>query len=215
MKLRDQMTELFNRFGDVDVVTRDMLVAQADMIRDIGAKCRETGLFKHSQEQFDEFVAAIEADTPPEDRLVHSWTWLMNRIVQAPTSLHMNGAIVLTMPLVERYLPEETGPGLVVIPECDAYAPVGCLALTEIVSERQQWPEGATCATQEADGEVLYWDAPVETVIEGRHKGVKDGMISRIGIKHQVDAWYADDEKLQLARDWNTAVVTPEQINFL
>lgn len=107
MKLRDQMTELFNRFGDVEVVTHDMLVAQADTIRDISAKCRETGLFKHSREQFDEFVAAIEADTAPEDRLEHSWTWLMNRIVAAPTSLHMNGAIVLTMPIVERYLPAE------------------------------------------------------------------------------------------------------------
>lgn len=50
--------------------------------------------------------------------------------------------------------------------------------------------------------------------IDSERQQWKDGMVSHIGIKHQVDAWYADEEKLQLARDWNTAVVTPEQINF-
>ncbi|EXD80494.1 hypothetical protein J921_2118 [Acinetobacter baumannii 25493_8] len=34
-------------------------------------------------------------------------------------------------------------------------------------------------------------------------------MMAEIGLKHQVDAWYADMDETRLATDWNTAVITP------
>lgn len=33
--------------------------------------------------------------------------------------------------------------------------------------------------------------------------------MAEIGLKHQVDAWYADMDETRLATDWNTAVITP------
>ncbi|MFC6674052.1 hypothetical protein [Marinobacterium aestuariivivens] len=105
MQISDDITKLFDSFGDAEVVTRDMLVSQADLIRDISEKCKGTGLFRESKERFEEFVEAIEVDENVDDRLTHAWTWLMDRIVKAPTRLHMDGALILTMPLVERYLP--------------------------------------------------------------------------------------------------------------
>ncbi|NMV06461.1 hypothetical protein HKB28_04740, partial [Vibrio parahaemolyticus] len=75
--------------------------------------------------------------------------------------------------------------------------------------ERRHWPQGATCATQEADGEILYWDAPVQVVEEGRKAAGKHGMMAEIGLKHQVDFWFSDMAETRLATDWNTAVITP------
>ncbi|HBZ1607909.1 TPA: hypothetical protein MJG46_24150, partial [Klebsiella pneumoniae] len=105
MQIRDYMTKLFEAFGDVEEVTREMLLEQAELIHTISDKCQSTGLFLDSQVRFNQFVQEIEADDNVEDRLLHAWCWVMDRIVKAPTSFHMDGAVILTMPLVARYLP--------------------------------------------------------------------------------------------------------------
>ncbi len=46
-------------------------------------------------------------------------------------------------------------------------------------------------------------------VEEGRKVAGKHGMMAEIGLKHQVDARYADMDETRLATDWNTAVITP------
>ncbi|EEB8902898.1 hypothetical protein GJ49_24350, partial [Salmonella enterica subsp. enterica serovar Typhimurium] len=211
MQIRDYMTKLFDAFGDVEEVTREMLLEQAELIHTISDKCQSTGLFLDSQVRFNQFVQEIEADDKVEDRLLHAWCWVIDRIVKAPTSFHMDGAVILTMPLVARYLPPvEREPETIVVNLDEDYkAPVGNQTLCELVMERRHWPQGATCATQEADVGVLYWDAPVDVVEEGRKVAGKHGMMAEIGLKHQVDAWYADMDETRLATDWNTAVITP------
>lgn len=211
MQLRDYMTNLFEAFGDAEDVTREMLLEQAALIHTISDKCKSSGLFKDNQVRFNQFVQEIEADDKVEDRLFHAWCWMVDRIVKAPTSLHMEGAVILTMPLVARYLPpveRELEISVVNLDE-DYMAPVGNKTLCELVMERRYWPQGATCATQEASGEVFYWDAPVDVVEEGRKVAGKHGMMAEIGLKHQVDAWYADMDEPQLATDWSVAVITP------
>ncbi len=155
MQIRDYMTKLFDAFGDVEEVTREMLLEQAELIHTISDKCQSTGLFLDSQVRFNQFVQEIEADDKVEDRLLHAWCWVMDRIVKAPTSFHMDGAVILTMPLVARYLPpvEQEPETIVVNLDEDYKAPVGNQTLCELVMERRHWPQGATCATQEADGE--------------------------------------------------------------
>ncbi|HBX5338676.1 TPA: hypothetical protein MH415_28120, partial [Klebsiella pneumoniae] len=105
MQIRDYMTKLFEAFGDPEEVTREMLLGQAELIHTISDKCQSTGLFLDSQKRFNQFVQEIEADNKVEDRLLHAWCWVLDRIVKAPTSFHMDGAVILTMPLVARYLP--------------------------------------------------------------------------------------------------------------
>nr|WP_254155536.1 hypothetical protein [Salmonella enterica] len=211
MQIRDYMTKLFDAFGDAQEVTREMLQEQAELIHTISDKCQSTGLFLDSQARFNQFVQEIEADDKVEDRLLHAWCWVIDRIVKAPTSFHMDGAVILTMPLVAKYLPPvEREPETIVVNLDEDYkAPVGNQTLCELIMERRHWPQGATCATQDADGGVLYWDAPVDVVEEGRKVAGKHGMMAEVGLKHQVDAWYADMNDIRLATDWNSSVITP------
>ena len=78
------------------------------------------------------------------------------------------------------------------------------------------WPEGATCATQEADGEILYWSADVQDVLKARQiANTDDGLMPHIGFKYQVHAnYYEIDEQAYVASNWKTSVVTPLDINF-
>ena len=78
------------------------------------------------------------------------------------------------------------------------------------------WPEGATCATQEADGEILYWSANVQDVLKARKIiNIDDGLIPIIGFKYQVHAsYYEIDEQAYVASNWKTSVVTPIDVNF-
>ncbi|MBC8951297.1 hypothetical protein Xets_04104 [Xenorhabdus sp. TS4] len=211
MQIRDYMTKLFDAIGDTKEVTREMLLDQAELIHTISDKCQSTGLFLDSQAHFNQFIQEIEADDKVEDRLLHAWCWLLDRIVKAPTSFHMDGAVILTMPLVARYLPPvEREPETIVVNLDEDYkAPVDEKPLRELVMERRHWPLGATCATQEADGEIIYWDAPVDEVEKSRKVVGKHGIMAEVGLKHQVDAWYADMDDTQFATDWNTAVITP------
>lgn len=84
------------------------LVAHAEKIRTISKACEDTGLFSKSVSQFEDFKAELESTTVPDKRLVKAWIWFLNRIVEAPTRLHMMGAVRLCVPLVACYLPSES-----------------------------------------------------------------------------------------------------------
>lgn len=214
MQIRDYMTKLFDALGDTEEVTREKLLEQAELIHIISGKCQSTGLFLDSQDRFNQFVKEIETDNKVEDRLLHAWYWLLDRVVKAPTSFHMDGAVILTMPLVAKYLPEKKPEHRTIVLNLDEdyRANIGSRSLCDIVMSRQHWPNGATCATQEADGEILYWNAPVAEVEAGRLVAGQLGMMAEIGLKHQVDFWFEDMDETQLAMDWNTAVITPLQL---
>ena len=86
-------------------------------------------------------------------------------------------------------------------------APISELTLIEIIN-KIGWPEGATCATQELDGEVLFWNCDVEEAIKGRAEAdLTDGLMPLIGIGKQVDSNYSDIDYPECAIDWETAVV--------
>lgn len=78
------------------------------------------------------------------------------------------------------------------------------------------WPKDATCATQEGDGEILFWSAPIGEVISARKQAnLDDGLMPLIGLGQQVHAnYYEINEQSYVAFDWNTAVVTQEQVKF-
>ncbi len=88
-------------------------------------------------------------------------------------------------------------------------APNSKITLMEMVS-RVGWPEGATCATQEIDGEILFWDCDVEEAIKARNEAdLSDGLMPLIGIGKQVDSNYSDVDHPECAIDWETAVAQP------
>lgn len=86
------------------------------------------------------------------------------------------------------------------------FAAPSTLSLDEVVSRINEWPSEATCATQDSDGGVLYWNAPVAEVIAGRERaGIKD-MMPEIGLGAQIHCAYLDLDNPVLAKDWSSAV---------
>lgn len=68
-------------------------------------------------------------------------------------------------------------------------------------------PEAATCATQELDGEIIFWDCGIEAARRARNKAGRESLMPEIGIKYQVDSQYTDFDYPELAYDWETAVI--------
>lgn len=89
-------------------------------------------------------------------------------------------------------------------------APICNKSLKELVSDLPFPPvNGAKCATQEVDGEIIFWSCGIEMAIAARAQAdISKGMMPLLGIKYQVDSWYTDFDSPQLAYDWRTAVVT-------
>ena len=85
-----------------------------------------------------------------------------------------------------------------------------------ILSVESCWPKGATCATQECDGEILFWSAPIDEVTSARKQAsVDEGLMPLIGLGQQVHAnYYEINEQSYVAFDWNTTVVTQNQVKF-
>lgn len=87
-------------------------------------------------------------------------------------------------------------------------------SLLELIKQGEfPWPRGATCVTQDSDGALLWWNAPIEQVKAARKKAnPHKGLYPLIGLKHQVGMdYYYEGEQEMLANDWQTAVVTLDQ----
>ncbi|TDR72641.1 hypothetical protein [Photobacterium lutimaris] len=53
------------------------------------------------------------------------------------------------------------------------------------------WPQGATCVTQECDGELLWWSASVTDVqIARKEADLAEGLMPLIGLGSQLNANY-------------------------
>lgn len=85
--------------------------------------------------------------------------------------------------------------------------PVSPYTLADIASLVNEWPEGVTAVTQQADGELLYWDAPVEDIVIARRVAGRGCLLRELGIRHQIHSAYCNLESPLLACDWESAVV--------
>ena len=81
------------------------LCAQAPLVREVAAACRQTAAFTRSAVQFASFQVELEADHAADERLLAAWLHFLDRIISAPTRLHMIGSVRLCLPLVAHYLP--------------------------------------------------------------------------------------------------------------
>lgn len=73
-----------------------------DLIRSIADDARGTGLFDKSREQYDEFRKTVLKDEQSvEQNVVNAYLWVLDRIVNSPTQLHMQSSVLLCMPIVD------------------------------------------------------------------------------------------------------------------
>ncbi|MEB0222241.1 hypothetical protein [Pseudomonas sp. AB12(2023)] len=89
----------------------------------------------------------------------------------------------------------------------------GQLSVEEIVVLVDEWPKGVTAVTQEADGELLYWDAPINDVIQARIRAGCGPMLRELGIKYQIHSAYLNISDPHLANDWSVSVALPPKFN--
>ncbi|WP_307402353.1 hypothetical protein [Pseudomonas cedrina] len=87
--------------------------------------------------------------------------------------------------------------------------PSSLLSLADVVDRVAEWPQGVTAVTQEPDGELLYWDAPVDVVRQARARAGAGSMLREIGIKYQIHSAYLNLNNPVLAHDWQVRVVVP------
>ncbi|MBY7902425.1 hypothetical protein KW459_16065 [Vibrio fluvialis] len=88
------------------------------------------------------------------------------------------------------------------------------LSLLQMIKEGKfRWPNGATCATQDCDGAITWWDAPIEEVCAARVSATpEDGLMPLIGLANSVNEdYYEVDERAYTANDWLTAVVSHDE----
>ncbi|MHC5208795.1 hypothetical protein [Pseudomonas chlororaphis] len=83
------------------------------------------------------------------------------------------------------------------------------LSLADVVDKVAEWPKGVTAVTQEPDGELLYWDAPIDDVRQARARAGAGSMLRELGIKHQIHSAYLNLNNPVLAHDWQVRVVVP------
>ena len=86
-------------------------------------------------------------------------------------------------------------------------APLTDETLSELL-QNFNWAEDATCATQEIDGEILFWSCEIHTVENARATAdLRSGLMPLLGIGNQVDCHYTDIDEPKCAKDWETAIV--------
>lgn len=113
MEIRECMCKLFDALGDDEVVTRDMLIAQAHLIREITEECKRSPFYVSHKDKVEQSAKDMEQDPRVEDPLIFAWWWMMDRIAKAPTQFHRDGAVILIMPALAKYLPALTGKELI------------------------------------------------------------------------------------------------------
>lgn len=101
------MGELFERSECLsENATHDEIFAflsdNRSLIKDISNDARGTGLFEKSKDQYLEFKTNILKDeSSPEKNVVDAYMWVLDRIINAPTQIHMKSAVLLCMPIVD------------------------------------------------------------------------------------------------------------------
>lgn len=99
---------------DIDAKTKELLniccldgIAEENilkckiLIHDIAEACRTTEIFKNSKDKYEEFKNGFATN-----KIVESYIWFLNRIVEAPTHYHMIGAVRLCLPIVDDFIQE-------------------------------------------------------------------------------------------------------------
>jgi len=88
------------------------------------------------------------------------------------------------------------------------------VSLLELINN-MTWPSGSTCATQEPDGEILFWSAPIEDVslIRKTTQGM-DSLVPKLGMDNVVAAMHFDPNNHFLAIDWQKAVITQKRSTY-
>lgn len=78
------------------------ILAHKDLIHEISTLCKETGIFKHSLEKYEECKKMFK-----DDKIRNAYMWFLNRICTAPTDLHRDCSVRWCLPIVDDFIQEK------------------------------------------------------------------------------------------------------------
>lgn len=75
----------------------------------ISNKCKSTNLFKNNIERFEAFKNELKKEARKIDKpaFIAAYIHFLNKILNAPTSFHMEYAPILTIPIIADFIEEE------------------------------------------------------------------------------------------------------------
>jgi len=113
MNYHDKMREAFDMMqltedgNDAEEIIFKKILRAAPVFKEIRDYCVEVPLFAESEEKFIEFKEAIGKDGDSlEKRIYHVFHYFCDRVGKAPTSAHVNGCVILIIPLLSDYIEE-------------------------------------------------------------------------------------------------------------
>lgn len=74
------------------------------LIKELSESARQTGIFQRGQEEVEVFKKKLNSSNDSgaiEENVVNAYIWVLDRIVNAPTRLHMQCSVALCMPIVD------------------------------------------------------------------------------------------------------------------
>lgn len=74
------------------------------LIKELAMYARQTSIFERAQEDVMEFKKKLKQGNDSsaiEENVVSAYIWVLDRIVNAPTQLHMQCSVALCMPIVD------------------------------------------------------------------------------------------------------------------
>lgn len=81
------------------------LISKAPQIREIAKHCEETLIVQRYAKERQQLEDDLIAESEPNQLFMNAWMHMMDRVVNAPTRMHMTVSVRLLMPLVAKYLP--------------------------------------------------------------------------------------------------------------
>lgn len=95
-----------NLEGENPIVIQD-IINRKEIIDRIYEVVSQVGMFIDSKQQREEFINDIEKDEKVptlESKAIHSYSYFLYKSVHAPTTIHLRGVVILTVPIIKHFL---------------------------------------------------------------------------------------------------------------
>jgi hypothetical protein len=109
----DMMSDLMKKSDTIfkdqdtfDFIAFEKLKDDFQAVTDI---VKETPIYKDNIYKINEFIEQIKKDYPVKlERCRYAYAHFLDRSVNAPTSLHLNGVVIFCIPIISYFLSDES-----------------------------------------------------------------------------------------------------------
>ena len=109
MDYMDLMSDFFTKNSRLASATEDkdiieILLDNKSLIREISNNTKQTKIFKYAKDDWLKKLETVSRLKNQEEQIISVYDELLNKMISAPTALHLEGTIVLLMPVLDEVL---------------------------------------------------------------------------------------------------------------